>query len=92
MNRPIEFRVWNPDDKRMEYPLVIAISVDKIMKPLITCADGNRAYKDFPLMQFTGLLDKNGKRFLNMISAKKTDILKYMKLYSIKVLGLLKQK
>lgn len=62
MNREIKFRVWNPDDNKMEYPLVLAICNDGTLnfKPLIKCADGNRAYKDYPLMQYIGLKDKNG--------------------------------
>lgn len=59
--RQIKFRAWNPDDNKMEYPLVLAICNDGTLKPLIKCADGNRAYKDYPLMQFTGLKDANGK-------------------------------
>jgi uncharacterized phage protein (TIGR01671 family) len=60
MNREIKFRAWNPDDNKMEYPLVFAVGVDGILKPLIRCRGGN-AYKDYPKMQFTGLHDKNGK-------------------------------
>jgi uncharacterized phage protein (TIGR01671 family) len=45
----------------MEYPLVLAICCDEKLKPLITLKDGNRVYKDYQLMQFTGLFDKNGK-------------------------------
>jgi uncharacterized phage protein (TIGR01671 family) len=44
----------------MEYPLVFAVCNDGVLKPLINCIDGNRAYKDYPIMQFTGLHDKNG--------------------------------
>jgi uncharacterized phage protein (TIGR01671 family) len=61
MNREIKFRTWNPDDKRMEYPLVFAICSNGKLQPLIKCSDNNRAYKDYPLMQYTGLKDKNGK-------------------------------
>jgi uncharacterized phage protein (TIGR01671 family) len=61
MNREIKFRAWNPDDNRMEYPLVFATCNDGVFKPLISCVDGNRAYKDYPIMQSTGLKDKNGK-------------------------------
>jgi uncharacterized phage protein (TIGR01671 family) len=61
MNRERKFRAWNPDDNKMEYPLVFAIGTDGILKPLITCADGNRAYKDYPIMEFTGMNDYNGK-------------------------------
>lgn len=63
MKRQIRFRVWNPDDKKMETPLVLAIVNDGTLnfKPLINCSDGNKAYKDYPLMQFTGLQDIKGK-------------------------------
>lgn len=61
MNREIKFRAWNPDDAKMEYPLVFEICTDGALKPLINCSDGNRAYKDYPLMQYTGLKDINGK-------------------------------
>ena len=64
MYREIKFRAWNTDDNKMEYPLVLAICNDGgtlNFKPLIKCADGNSAYKDYPLMQFTGLHDRNGK-------------------------------
>lgn len=60
-NRTIKFRAWNPDDFKMEYPIVLAITNDGILEPLIKCADGNMAYKRYELMQFTGLHDKNGK-------------------------------
>jgi uncharacterized phage protein (TIGR01671 family) len=59
--RQIKFRAWNPDDKRIEYPLVFAICSNGKLQPLIKCSDGNRAYKDYPIMQYTGLTDKNGK-------------------------------
>lgn len=60
MNREIKFRVWNSDDNKMEHPLVFAICNDGRLKPLIKCSDGNNAYKDYPIMQSTGLKDKNG--------------------------------
>ena len=61
MNRDIKFRAWNPDDNKMEYPLVFAKwNNNENIKPLITCKDGNRAYKDYSLMQFTGLKLKDG--------------------------------
>ncbi len=73
MNREIKFRVWNPDDKRMEFPLVFAICSNGKLQPLIKCSDGNRAYKDYPIMQFTGLKDKNGKEIYegDILSLKK---------------------
>lgn len=60
MNREIKFRAWNPDDNKMEYPFVFAVSTDGFFKPLIKCSDGGNAYKDYPIMQFTGLKDANG--------------------------------
>jgi uncharacterized phage protein (TIGR01671 family) len=60
MNREIKFRAWNPDDNKMEYPLVFAVGdYGSKLKPLINCI-GGRAYKDYPIMQFTGLCDKKG--------------------------------
>lgn len=55
----IKFRAWNPDDNKMEFPLVFAIGDDDILKPLIKCSDGNRAYKNYPLMLFTCREDIN---------------------------------
>lgn len=60
MSREIKFRAWNPDDNKIEHPLVFAMSKDKVLIPLIKCADGNRAYKNYQLMQYTGRKDKNG--------------------------------
>lgn len=56
--RTIKFRVWNSDDNKMEFPIAFAMSDGKL-KPLIKCADGNSAYKDYPIMQFTGLPCRN---------------------------------
>lgn len=57
--RTIKFRVWNPDDLKMEFPLVFSICMSGELQPLIKCSDGNRAYKDYPINQFIGLTDKN---------------------------------
>lgn len=61
MNRQIKFRVWVHEDNKMQYPLVFSAGKDGSFVPLVECADGNRAYKPYPIMQFTGLTDKNGK-------------------------------
>lgn len=61
MNRQIKFRVWVHEDNKMQYPLVFSAGKDGSFVPLIECADGNRAYKPYPIMQFTGLTDKNGR-------------------------------
>ena len=55
----IKFRAWNSDQKTMH-------SVTKLYAPNGVCntieLDGEGAYGDlFPIMQFTGLYDKNGK-------------------------------
>ncbi len=60
MNREIKFRVWVTDDNEMQFPLVFS-NIENSFKPLIKCKDGNRAYKDYPVMQYTGLKDKDGK-------------------------------
>jgi uncharacterized phage protein (TIGR01671 family) len=56
MYREIKFRAWNPDPKH-PYPMV--------KNPLHRCdasdvLENRSIYKDWILMQFTGLLDKNG--------------------------------
>ena len=61
MKKEIKFRAWNPDDNKMEYPLVFAICDDDLFKPLIRFKNGTASYKDYPLMQSTGVKDKNGK-------------------------------
>jgi uncharacterized phage protein (TIGR01671 family) len=62
MKRELKFRAWNHEDGKMEYPLVFAsFTSGGNLQPLIKCSDGNRAYKDYPVMQYTGLKDKNGK-------------------------------
>jgi hypothetical protein len=61
MKRENKLRVWNVDDNKMEQPLVFAICNDGILKPLINCSDGNRAYKDYPIMQSTFKNDEYGK-------------------------------
>jgi uncharacterized phage protein (TIGR01671 family) len=61
MNRELKFRAWDADDEEIYYPLVFASAEGVPLKPLRNCKDGNRAYKDHVLMQFTGLKDKNDK-------------------------------
>ncbi len=51
--RPIKFRLWNTLAKRMENDCWIT-PTGKVIEP-----DGE--HYDFPLMQFTGILDQNGK-------------------------------
>ena len=51
--RTIELLVWNTDENKMESPLVFGVS-DRKLKPLIKCADGNSAYKDYPIIQYMG--------------------------------------
>jgi hypothetical protein len=65
MTRPIEFRAWNSKIKEME--IVISIEwffnedTKKFDKPDVVTPKSQ--LKDQPiLMQFTGLLDKNGKK------------------------------
>lgn len=57
MNRPIEFRIWDVWGKRMIYPDILQnrIFIGNWMMPIIDDPW-------FPRMQFTGFLDKNGKK------------------------------
>ena len=52
--RPIKFRAWDEDNKRMFTPQRIDADGDNKVY------DGYGCY-DMPVMQFTGLSDKNGK-------------------------------
>jgi hypothetical protein len=52
--RPIKFRAWDEDNKRMFTPQRIDADGDNKVY------DGYGCY-DMPVMQFTGLTDKNGK-------------------------------
>jgi hypothetical protein len=66
MNREIKFRTWyNGDGKKgMYYPTTYSYSEYfgvKKMQWLFPCSDGCSKYIVTPLMQFTGLTDKNGK-------------------------------
>jgi hypothetical protein len=54
MKREIKFRVWHTDLEEMMYEFVL---------PFANSRDLNKAFEilNSPIMQFTGLLDKNGK-------------------------------
>jgi uncharacterized phage protein (TIGR01671 family) len=59
MSRVIKFRGWHPEAKAMTEPFGLGCSRIKVHS-----ADGDvftwEAESGFPVMQFTGLLDKNG--------------------------------
>lgn len=55
MNRVIKFRAWNPDNEN--HPMVQNALFRWDARELL---NGEGAYKNWTLMQFTGLLDKNG--------------------------------
>lgn len=57
MNRPIKFRAWDITGKTMSDVVSIDLGAKaRVRVPLQFLCDG-----EFELMQFTGLLDKNGK-------------------------------
>jgi uncharacterized phage protein (TIGR01671 family) len=62
--REIEFRAWDSDFKLMLYEFTDdGYSVDmQYGKLVVGSYDGNDDYFELPLMQFTGLLDKNGNK------------------------------
>ena len=63
-NRIYKFRAWIKEDKRMIFsPCVDSNDLaDKTMPSFWSICEDNTTYKDdVILMQFTGLLDKNGK-------------------------------
>ena len=51
MNRELKFRVWNPEQNKMEYFEMHNITVPE---RLLT-------QEKYPVQQFTGQIDKNGK-------------------------------
>ena len=58
--RDIKFRIW--DEKSKQILLVDQIDLTGDQGALVYDEDGNEFYfPDAPLMQFTGLLDKNSK-------------------------------
>ena len=59
--REIRVRAWDTEDNEIYIPEALGICKDGSYMPLRLCKDGNRAYKPHPIMQFTGLHDKNGK-------------------------------
>jgi uncharacterized phage protein (TIGR01671 family) len=63
MNRPIKFRIWNGE--KMEYNVVsgaLGAFYALIDKNDTACLSPTTKYPpDTPLMQYTGLTDKNGK-------------------------------
>lgn len=68
MNREIKFRAWDPDDKEMYDPMVLAVvdNASLSLSPLRKCKDGNRAYKPHhPLMQFTGVMHRDCEKYRN---------------------------
>jgi len=58
--REIKFRAWDTEINKMVYPVTFSV-IDNNLRPLKLNTDGNSSYKFFPLMQYTGLKDKNGK-------------------------------
>lgn len=71
-NRIIEFRAWDKSNKIMHYDFKWIDSGNKNNEYIIFSSDKQKKYDDyianpffkdqFEIMQFTGLLDKNGKK------------------------------
>lgn len=60
MERELKFRAWNNIHNRMEKVTTLSLYEAK-PKHLWQADDKHNRYDDFPIMQFTGLHDKNGK-------------------------------
>lgn len=62
MNRPIIFRAWDEETKKMIQESTKHCPAISFNGDILLSGDGDFFYGDaMPLMQFTGLFDKNGK-------------------------------
>jgi uncharacterized phage protein (TIGR01671 family) len=63
MSREIKFRVWDKDNNKMlhyDNDIVPCLTLNGVLQDCSKEVSSNVSYK-YELMQFTGLLDKNGK-------------------------------
>lgn len=94
MNRPIKFRAWNKEDNEMcfGYPMIEKEIYETFVEDITgSCFDVE--YYGMELMQFTGLLDRNGKEIYESdvveklhepsanYSNKRRFVVEYMKIY-----------